>query len=218
MTRPLLEILGWVGSALVILSLAQARVLRFRMLNQVGAALAVGYNVALAICPLAVMNAIIAVIDLCWLRRLLTERHDPAACSVVAVAPTDGCLGHVLGVHLDDIRTFQPSYAVPSGDARRWAFLVQRDAETVGAVVVRDDGDGSGVRRIPAAAQDRRGLATSTLCLRSVSVRQHRHGRARRSGEVQRGAALRWCRVRRGSRVQGGTGAREGRATTVRRS
>ena len=37
-TRTVLEIIGWVGSALVIVSLAQARVLRFRVLNLAGAA------------------------------------------------------------------------------------------------------------------------------------------------------------------------------------
>ncbi len=63
------------------------------------------------------------------------------------VGARDAYLGHVLDVHLADIRTFQPSYAVPSGRRRdrRWAFLVQREAETVGAVVVRDEGDGSAV-------------------------------------------------------------------------
>ena len=141
----MLEIVGWIGSALVILSLAQARVLRFRVLNLVGAALAVVYNVALAIWPFAVMNLIIAVIDVYWLRRLLAARHDPAAYSVVEVEPHDAYLGHVIGVHLDDIRRFQPTYAAPADDAPRWAFLVQRDAETVGAVVVRDEGDGDAV-------------------------------------------------------------------------
>ena len=148
MTRTVLEIIGWLGSALVIVSLAQARVLRFRVLNLAGALLAVVYNVALAIWPFAAMNAIIAVIDLYWLRRLVGERHDPSAYSVIEVGAHDAYLEHVLEVHLDDIRAFQPSYAVPSdadGGGQRWAFLVQREAETVGAVVVRDSGDGSAV-------------------------------------------------------------------------
>jgi hypothetical protein len=145
-TRTLLEIIGWIGSALVIVSLTQARVLRFRWLNLAGAVLAVVYNAALAIWPFFAMNLVIAVIDVYWLRRLLAARHDPDAYSVVEVGPTDAFLGHVIGVHLDDIRTFQPTYAAPSGsDATRWAFLVQRDAETVGAVVVRDEGHGDAV-------------------------------------------------------------------------
>jgi hypothetical protein len=144
-TRTLLEIVGWAGSALVIVSLAQARVLRFRVLNLVGAALAVVYNVALAIWPFAVMNLIIAVIDVYWLRRLLVARHDPAAYSVIEVGPHDAYLGHVIEVHLDDIHRFQPAYAAPADDRPRWAFLVQRDAETVGAVVVREEGGGDAV-------------------------------------------------------------------------
>lgn len=39
-----LEIVGWAGSGLVVLSLTQARVLRFRVLNLVGSVLATGYN------------------------------------------------------------------------------------------------------------------------------------------------------------------------------
>lgn len=144
-TRTLLEVVGWAGSALVILSLAQARVLRFRVLNFAGAVLAVGYNTVLAIWPFAAMNLVIAVIDVYWLRRLLSERDDPAAYSVVEVPADDAYLAHVIGVHLEDIRRFQPTYAAPSGDAARWAFLVQRDAETVGAVVVRDEGAGDAV-------------------------------------------------------------------------
>jgi hypothetical protein len=147
MTRTVLEIIGWVSSGLIVLSLAQARVLRFRWMNLVGAVLAVGYNTILGIWPFAAMNAIIAAIDTYWIARLQRERHDPRAYSVVEVGATDAYLGHVIDVHLDDIRSFQPSYAAPTGadEARRWAFLVQRDAETVGAVVVRDEGDGSGV-------------------------------------------------------------------------
>jgi hypothetical protein len=116
-------------------------------MNLVGAVLAVAYNTVLGIWPFAAMNAIIAAIDTYWIARLQRERHDPTAYSVVEVGAADAYLGHVIGVHLDDIRSFQPSYAAPGGqdDARRWAFVVQRDAETVGAVVVRDEGDGSGV-------------------------------------------------------------------------
>jgi hypothetical protein len=144
--RTLLEVIGWASTVLVVVSLTQARVLRFRWLNLVGSVLAVVYNTALAIWPFAAMNLVIAIINVYWLRRLVRERHDPAAYSVIEVSPTDGYLRHVLGVHLDDIRAFQPSYAVPTEDGGpRFAFLVQREAETVGAVVVRDQGDGDGL-------------------------------------------------------------------------
>ncbi len=141
-TRLALEILGWIGSGLIILSLAQARVLRFRVLNLAGATLAVLYNSVLQIWPFAAMNAIIVVLDIYWLRRLLRERHDAAVYEVVEVAPDDQYLSHVMKVHLADVRRFQPGFAWDPATPDRSAFLVERATETVGVVVIRDVGNG----------------------------------------------------------------------------
>ncbi|WP_282944580.1 hypothetical protein [Cellulomonas endometrii] len=151
---PLLEIIGWVGSALVVVSLMQARVLRFRWMNFAGSVIAAAYNAVVGIWPFAVMNAVIAVIDAYWLWRLTRERHDAEVYEVVPVGAGDHYLRHVLGVHAADIAAFYPSFAVPApgGEAggaeapaadaagRRWAYLVLRGDETVGVVVVRDAG------------------------------------------------------------------------------
>ena len=139
-----LEVIGWLGSALVVASLAQARVLRFRVLNLVGAVLATGYNAALSIWPFVAMNGVIAVIDVYWLIRLQRERHDEAAYEVIEVEPTDAYLAHVLAVNLEDIRSFQPGFGWDASVPGRLAFLVLRADETVGVVVVRDAGDGVG--------------------------------------------------------------------------
>lgn len=139
-----LEVVGWLGSILVVASLAQARVLRFRILNLVGAVLAAGYNLALGIWPFVAMNGAIAAIDTYWLIRLQRERHDAAAYEVVQVDAGDAYLDHVLRVNLADIRTFQPGFAWDRTAAGRLAFLVLRGDETVGVVVVRDVGDGVG--------------------------------------------------------------------------
>jgi len=139
-----LEVVGWAGSALVVASLTQARVLRFRVLNLVGAVAATAYNLALGIWPFVAMNGIIAVIDVYWLVRLQRERHDDETYEVVQVDPTDAYLDHVLRVNLPDIRTFQPGFTWDRSAAGRLAFLVLRRDETVGVVVVRDLGAGVG--------------------------------------------------------------------------
>lgn len=153
---PVLEIIGWVGSALVVVSLMQARVLRFRVMNLAGSVIAAGYNAIVGIWPFAAMNAIIAVIDVYWLARLLRERHDAEAYDVVQVDAADQYLRHVVGVHAADIARYYPSFAVVGGPAAgagpdestpaasRWAYLVLRGDETVGVVVVRDEGAGLG--------------------------------------------------------------------------
>ncbi|WP_158370707.1 hypothetical protein [Cellulosimicrobium cellulans] len=143
---PVLEIIGWVGSVLVVVSLMQARVLRFRWLNFAGSVIATAYNTIVGIWPFAAMNGVIAVIDAYWLWRLTRERHDADVYEVVPVGAGDHYLRHVLGVHADDIARYYPSFGLP-GDAAgdsRWAYLVLRGDETVGVVVVRDAGDGVG--------------------------------------------------------------------------
>ena len=143
---PWLEIGGWLGSVLVVLSLTQARVLRFRWLNLVGSLVATTYNAILGIWPFFAMNAAISLINIYWLLRLNRERHDAAVYEVVEVAPDDAYLLHVLRTHAADIATFAPRFvALPEPGEVRSAFLVQRGDETVGVVEVRDAGDGVGV-------------------------------------------------------------------------
>ncbi len=137
------QIVGWGGSALVVLSLMQARVLRFRWLNLVGSVLATAYNAVFGIWPFVAMNGVIAVINVYWLRRLVGERHDDAVYAVVELAPDDAYLAHVMSVHAADIARF--GSPAPSSDAAgRLAFLVVRGDETVGVVLVSDLGDGVG--------------------------------------------------------------------------
>ncbi|CAL8973583.1 hypothetical protein CELL_01563 [Cellulomonas sp. T2.31MG-18] len=158
------QVIGWVGSGLVVLSLMQARVLRFRWMNLAGAVVATVYNAVFAIWPFAAMNGAIAVIDVYWLWRLLRERHDSAVYEVVEVAPDDAYLQHVLGVHAEDIAQFRAPAPAPAGQAGtgggtmvapgapvaergadgRVAFLVVRGDETVGVVLVRRLDEGVG--------------------------------------------------------------------------
>lgn len=143
-----LDLFGWISSGLVIWSLMQARVLRFRVLNLLGAGIATVVNALLGIWPFAAMNAAIAVIDVYWIWRLLSERHDEAAYEVVEVGIDDGYLRHLRAVHAEGLAATQPptSLGQPGAGApgERSAYLVLRGDETVGMVVVRDAGDGVG--------------------------------------------------------------------------
>jgi hypothetical protein len=141
---PWLEVVGWAGSALVILSLTQARVLRFRRLNLVGAVLATAYNALLSIWPFAAMNLVITAIDVYWLLRLHGERHDASTYEVVQVDAEDAYFEHVLRLHLADVRAFQPGFEWDPAAPDRYVFLVLRRDETVGMVVVHLVGDGLG--------------------------------------------------------------------------
>lgn len=144
-----LSLFGWVSSALIIISLMQARILRFRVLNLAGAALATAVNALLEIWPFAAMNLVISVIDIYWIVRLTRERHDEAVYDVLEVDVDDSYLQHLLRVYSADLAETHPEFTTAGSmsdqdQAARSAFLVQRGDQTAGLVLLRDAGGGTG--------------------------------------------------------------------------
>jgi len=137
-----LDVLGWAGSALLIYSLMQARVLRFRILNLVACIVLVVFNAALGIWPMVAMNVALCGINLWFIRRLASDRHSDVAFEVLEVGPRDEYLRHTLRVHAADIEKFQPGFVWDGMAPGHSAYLVERGDETVGVVLVRDAGQG----------------------------------------------------------------------------
>lgn len=143
--QTILEAIGWIGSILVVWSLTQARVLRFRWMNLAGSVIATAYNAIFGIWPFFAMNLAIVIINIYWLNRLYRERHDEHVYSVLAVTRDNAFLQQVLAVHRDDVAAHEPGFAaLPIDDARRVTFLITRGDEAVGVVALRDAGDGLG--------------------------------------------------------------------------
>lgn len=133
------SIIGWGGSALVVLSLLQTRILRLRILNLVGCVILVGFNAVVGVWPMVGMNAVLAVINVVHLWRLLRHRHDEAEYQVLQVNQTDAYLGFVLAQHHKDISRFNPGFTPGTSP---YAFLVQHGDRTVGVVLAHDAGSG----------------------------------------------------------------------------
>ena len=135
-----LDVLGWGGSALLVYSLLQASVLRLRVLNAIACVILIVFNAALAVWPMVGMNTVLVAINAWFIVGLLRDRHDEAAFEVLEVAPDDAYLRHVLSVHGSDISRFNPGF-VHDPSTTQDAFLVQKGDETVGVVLLHEDGD-----------------------------------------------------------------------------
>ena len=134
-----MSIIGWGGSALVVVSLLQTRILRLRLLNLIGCVILVGFNLSIQVWPMVGMNAVLAVINVVHLWRLLRHRHDQDEYAVLEVNSSDAYLGHVLTTHRKDIAEFNPAFTTA---ASPYAFLVQRGERTIGVVLAHDAGSG----------------------------------------------------------------------------
>jgi len=139
----LLEIVGWTGSALLVWSLLQTRIVRLRALNLVGCLILIGYNGAIRVWPMVGLNAVLTVINVVHLYRLLTTRHDERAYEVVRVRTGDEFLAHTLRVHGADIARFNPRFEWDPSAPDRAAFLVARGDEVVGVMLIHLLGDGT---------------------------------------------------------------------------
>ena len=133
------SIIGWGGSALVVLSLLQTRILRLRVLNLVGCVILVGFNAVVGVWPMVGMNAVLAVINVVHLWRLLRHRHDEKEYQVLQVDESDEYLGYILDRHQKEITRFNPGFTPGTS---QYAFLVQHGDRTVGVVLAHDAGDG----------------------------------------------------------------------------
>ena len=137
-----LDVLGWAGSALLIYSLLQARVLRFRLLNLLACLVLVVFNALLGIWPMVAMNVVLSGINLWFIRKLAAARHSDIAFEVLEVGPLDEYLRYTLRVHAADIEKFQPGFVWDGAAPGHTAYLIEHGAETVGMVLVRDAGNG----------------------------------------------------------------------------
>ncbi|MGO1317873.1 MAG: hypothetical protein ACTMIR_12680 [Cellulomonadaceae bacterium] len=135
-------VFGWVGSAVLVLSLMQTRITRLRVLNLAGCFLAIAYNAVIEVWPSVGLNTTLAVINIVHLTRIWRTRHAEAAYDVIPVEPSDRYLRHLLDVYREDIERFHPITVADALARADHAYLVVRGEETVGCTLLhREDGD-----------------------------------------------------------------------------
>jgi len=88
------EIVGWIGSALVIASLMQRSILKLRLIGIGAAAAFLVYGFLIGAYPLVIVNVIVIGVHLYFLRKL-TRRQDEVF-SVLKVYPESRYLAYFL--------------------------------------------------------------------------------------------------------------------------
>lgn len=133
------EIIGWIGSGIVVLSMLQQRITRLRLVNLIGCLISLVYSVAIGAWPLAGLNAVLSMIQIWNLTKLWRTRHDPAVYEAIAVDPRGEMVARLMRRHGEEIRALNPSFAGP--EASNDGFLVMAGDEVVGLVLARREGE-----------------------------------------------------------------------------
>ncbi len=106
-SRLMIELIGYLGSALVVVSMLMTSVVKLRVVNTVGSAIFMGYALVIGSYPTALMNLCLIAINLYQLYRLL---RDQKQYSLVRTDLRDGFVSYFLGKYGEDIRAWFPGF------------------------------------------------------------------------------------------------------------
>jgi len=132
-----LEVLGFVASLVVAVSLMMRNVFWLRVINGIGALVFTVYGILIQSAPVAVMNGFVFVIDIYFLIQTL----QPDYYEVLQVEPNAHYLRKFLSFHQKEIKRFMPEF---SGDISPDAvvFFILSNMVPAGLLVVREHEDG----------------------------------------------------------------------------
>lgn len=136
-----LEVFGWIGSAVLVWSLLQTRILRLRILNLTGCLLSIIYAALAGVWPILGLNLVLALINIFHLRKLTATAQKEASYAVVTVRPQDPYLAFLLSKHARDIAATHPGFR--GAEAATDAYLILHEDETVGMVLLAAKPDGT---------------------------------------------------------------------------
>lgn len=124
------EIVGYVASALIVLSLAMTSVVRLRLISLVGSLTFVTYGVLIGAVPIILSNAIIAGLNVWFLSREFGPKRELGA---VQIAPDAPFLHEFVTTNRADITATQPGFTDVPDDA--FVLMLTRKGQPAGLLV-----------------------------------------------------------------------------------
>jgi hypothetical protein len=126
----MVEVLGYVASAVIVLSLTMTSILRLRLIGLFGAALFAVYGYLVDAFPVVLTNLVILGLHVFFLWRAWM---DEEFFTLLEVRPESHYLEQFLEFHGEDIRRFQPAF-VHDPAAASFALFILRDMVPAGVL------------------------------------------------------------------------------------
>ena len=127
-TKILIEGIGYLGSALVVVSMLMTSVVKLRIINMIGCIIFTIYALIIKSYPTAVMNLFLVGINIVQLLKLgNTKKHY----SLVRVDSKDGYLDFLFDHYKEDIRQFFPDFEKKRKDCDL-AYAICCDTDVAG--------------------------------------------------------------------------------------
>ena len=102
----IIELVGYVGSALVLVSFLMTSVLKLRVVNSIGSLIFMVYALIIHSYPTAIMNFCLVIINLHFLYKIMRTQHKY---DLIRLNREDAYLGYLLRKQNEDIKKFFPT-------------------------------------------------------------------------------------------------------------
>lgn len=137
-TAMLIEIFGYIGSALVVVSMLMSSIVKLRVVNTVGSIVSGIYALIVGAVPLALMNTCLIVINVYNLFKLLKTKQ---VYDLVDGNVDDALITYFLNRYAEDIKTYFPGFEKQDVSGKK-AYIVCCDGNPAG-VLVGEEKDGN---------------------------------------------------------------------------
>jgi len=134
------ELVGYVGSLLIIVSMTRTSILHLRLIGLGGSMVFLVYSILIGAYPIAVVNVVIIGVHLFFLRQLLSKRTE--FFTSLELNKDSRYLRHFLEFHGADIESHQPGFEFAARDDQVRIFIL-RDIVPAGLFIGRVCSDDS---------------------------------------------------------------------------
>ncbi len=134
-----LEWLGYIASMIIAFSMTLGSIVKFRIVNLIGAASFAAYGFIIGAYPVGALNVFIVVVDIYYLIKIFGRKDD---FELLEVRPDNQYLIKFLNFNQQEIQTFFPhfSYSIEQTDI---SFFVLRNTTVAGLFLGQKNGEGA---------------------------------------------------------------------------
>ena len=127
-TKMIIELVGYFGSLLVVVSMLMTSVMKLRIINTIGSTIFAGYALVIHSYPTAVMNIALIIINVVNMRKLAasSDSYD-----IVKAEATDAFAIGFVRKYADDIKKFFPDFKGITDENR---IFIMTNGDTVAGI------------------------------------------------------------------------------------
>ncbi|MBQ5660658.1 MAG: YgjV family protein [Lachnospiraceae bacterium] len=134
----MIEIYGYIGSVLVVVSMLMSSIIKLRVINILGSVISGSYALIIGSFPLVLMNSCLIIINVYNLYKLLKaeQKYD-----LVDSEVNDAFIGYFVSHYKEDIQKYFPNFAFENSDINK-AYIVFCEGNPSNILLGKDNGNG----------------------------------------------------------------------------